>query len=248
MADGRFRRLLTGLDTVEAAYYLHPISGAAFSFEALMLEKERLRASGSRDGTPVELGDRSFLLRPYGTGRGFPLVLENAELTIECGEFNTPSFFVTFRSFALWQRGARALHQELLAWTQSVGLVPVKMELLSRVDFTFDYWLPVVDFDDDNVVSLAAKDGRYRENRSLQTLSGVLAPHAKLRSQIVPSAPVNARETCDHHTRTPATSAPARMSWACLLKRVFDIDIEHCPRCGGRLKIIAAIVDPQVIV
>jgi len=28
---------------------------------------------------------------------------------------------------------------------------------------------------------------------------------------------------------------------------VFEIDIEQCPRCGGRLKIIAAIVDPQVI-
>ena len=33
-----------------------------------------------------------------------------------------------------------------------------------------------------------------------------------------------------------------------MLKRVFDLDIESCPRCGGRLKIIAAIVDPQVIV
>jgi hypothetical protein len=37
------------------------------------------------------------------------------------------------------------------------------------------------------------------------------------------------------------------MSWARLLKRVFDIDIEHCPHCGGRLKIIAAIEDPAVI-
>jgi hypothetical protein len=25
------------------------------------------------------------------------------------------------------------------------------------------------------------------------------------------------------------------MSWARLLKRVFDIDIEHCPNCGGTL-------------
>jgi len=25
-----------------------------------------------------------------------------------------------------------------------------------------------------------------------------------------------------------------------LLKRVFDIDVEHCPQCGGDLKIIAA--------
>ena len=37
------------------------------------------------------------------------------------------------------------------------------------------------------------------------------------------------------------------MSWARLLKRVFDIDVEHCPHCGGTLKIIAAIEDPSVI-
>ena len=37
------------------------------------------------------------------------------------------------------------------------------------------------------------------------------------------------------------------MSWARLLKRVFDIDVEHCPNCGGALKIIAAIEDPPVI-
>ena len=41
---------------------------------------------------------------------------------------------------------------------------------------------------------------------------------------------------------------PARLSWANLLKRFFDIDIEHCPTCGGALKIIAAIEDPPVIV
>ena len=38
------------------------------------------------------------------------------------------------------------------------------------------------------------------------------------------------------------------MGWARLLKRVFDIDLEPCPRCGGALKIIAAIVEPPVIV
>ena len=37
------------------------------------------------------------------------------------------------------------------------------------------------------------------------------------------------------------------MSWAQLLKRVFDIDIEHCPHCGGTMKIIAAILEPAVI-
>ena len=36
--------------------------------------------------------------------------------------------------------------------------------------------------------------------------------------------------------------------WARLLKRVFGIDLEHCPQCGGELKIIAAIEEPAVIV
>ena len=40
-----------------------------------------------------------------------------------------------------------------------------------------------------------------------------------------------------------------RLSWAKLLKRVldFDLDLEHCPNCGGELKIIAAILEQPVI-
>jgi hypothetical protein len=38
------------------------------------------------------------------------------------------------------------------------------------------------------------------------------------------------------------------MSWARLLKRVFDIDLEHCPQCGGGFSIIAVIEEPAVIV
>ena len=33
-----------------------------------------------------------------------------------------------------------------------------------------------------------------------------------------------------------------------LLKRAFDIDLEHCPQCGGDLKISALIEEPAVIV
>ena len=45
-----------------------------------------------------------------------------------------------------------------------------------------------------------------------------------------------------------AHGAPARMSWARLLKRVFEFDLEHCPQCGGEFRIIAAIEEPAVIV
>ena len=38
------------------------------------------------------------------------------------------------------------------------------------------------------------------------------------------------------------------ISWARLLKRVFGFDIETCPHCQGKLKIIAAIEDPPIIV
>jgi ribosomal protein S27E len=72
---------------------------------------------------------------------------------------------------------------------------------------------------------------------------GVLAPNAKLRSAIVPGPAENISE----HAADHAHGAPARMSWARLLKRVFDIDIEHCPQCGAHLKIIAAIEEPAVI-
>jgi hypothetical protein len=63
---------------------------------------------------------------------------------------------------------------------------------------------------------------------------GVLAPNAKLRSQIVPAPLERATETSSEGSR--AQGAPPRMSWARLLKRVFDIAIEHCPNCRRRLE------------
>ena len=37
------------------------------------------------------------------------------------------------------------------------------------------------------------------------------------------------------------------MRWARLSKRVFDLDTDLCPRCGGKLKIIAAIEEIALI-
>jgi len=72
----------------------------------------------------------------------------------------------------------------------------------------------------------------------LTRFHGVLAPHAKNRSKIVP-----------HQEAKPegSNSLRKRMSWAQLLKRVFKIDIALCKRCGGKLKVIAAILKTDVI-
>ncbi len=92
---------------------------------------------------------------------------------------------------------------------------------------------------------LAALVPRPRLN--LIRFHGVLAPNAKLRPQIIPARPVTAHHTADELDGVPHHARSARMSWARLLKRVFDIDVQHCPHCGGNLKIIAAIEEPSVI-
>jgi hypothetical protein len=82
---------------------------------------------------------------------------------------------------------------------------------------------------------------------------GCLAPHAKIRSQIVPKK--NERKEPDSEQQ-PATQrdAPAeskktrRIGWAELLARVFQIDMKHCPSCGSEnFKPIAAILETSVI-
>ena len=37
------------------------------------------------------------------------------------------------------------------------------------------------------------------------------------------------------------------MSWMQRLKRVFAIDIETCPDCGGKLRVIASVEEPGLI-
>ena len=84
---------------------------------------------------------------------------------------------------------------------------------------------------------------------------GVLAPAAKWRSQIVPQPAEDITEeaVCCAGTdgsRNSESSPPSRRpndTWARLLRRVFQIDVLGCPRCGGRLRILAAIRSPEAI-
>ncbi len=63
---------------------------------------------------------------------------------------------------------------------------------------------------------------------------------ASLRTHALATQPAECEAHCAHHR-------PVRLSWAKLLKRVFEIDMEHCTNCGGELKIIATIVEAPVV-
>lgn len=74
---------------------------------------------------------------------------------------------------------------------------------------------------------------------------GVLAPHAKHRDKIVPSPKTVDNEQTDDN-ESPA-STRYRLSFAALLARVFQVDIETCPNCNGQMRIVAALTEPSSI-
>ena len=126
--------------------------------------------------------------------------------------------------------------------TNAAGQVVLKLKTPWR-DGTTHQGTPPLEF----MQRLAALVPRPRLH--LIRFHGVLAPNAKLRALVVPqepeapaqeAKPAECEVNCAHHR-------PVRLSWAKLLKRVFDFDMEHCPNCGAELKIIAAIPEQPVI-
>ena len=76
----------------------------------------------------------------------------------------------------------------------------------------------------------------------LTRFSGVFAPHYKYRALVVPKPPKPTEAPLENNLQPSS-----RIPWARLLKRVFQVDVESCSLCGDKMKIIAAIEDPQVI-
>lgn len=44
-----------------------------------------------------------------------------------------------------------------------------------------------------------------------------------------------------------ADSRPRRLGWAKLLARVFAVDVTLCRTCGGRMRVVAVVTDPDDI-
>jgi hypothetical protein len=80
---------------------------------------------------------------------------------------------------------------------------------------------------------------------NLTRYHGVFAPNHRFRALIVPGK--RGRGGVSGKRQGGAVPRHAAMSWAQRLKRVFGIEIDRCEQCGGAVKIIASIEDPEVI-
>jgi hypothetical protein len=106
-----------------------------------------------------------------------------------------------------------------------------------------------------------------RPHKNLTVYGGVLAPNAKLRSQVVvygsvqlTKAPVAAtrpeEEVLDELPDSesgPAKPQPAvkrprsNYTWAQLMLRTFAMDVLACQHCGGRLRLLGAVMSPKAV-
>ena len=89
-----------------------------------------------------------------------------------------------------------------------------------------------------------------RPRINLVLYHGVLALRATWRAEVVRrQGPVVHGTTSDSATPDPAQSPSDRGSgsrWADLMRRAFGFNVLACPRCGGRLRLIA-LLDESVV-
>jgi hypothetical protein len=79
---------------------------------------------------------------------------------------------------------------------------------------------------------------------------GVFAPRAKLRPLVVPDPPPPPPGATAAHTLTPPPTlrrGRRYIEWAELLRRAFDIDVCACPKCGGRMRMVGLVKDPDEV-
>lgn len=100
-----------------------------------------------------------------------------------------------------------------------------------------------------------------RPQKNLTIYSGALAPNAKLRSRVIafgavpkPTQPSDSPLAAaiggeDSPAKPQPTDKPRRpnYTWADLMRRAFEIDVLACPHCGGRLKLLSAVMRTEAI-
>ena len=95
----------------------------------------------------------------------------------------------------------------------------------------------------DFIARLAALVPRPRAH--LVRYHGLFAPRARHRRLVLPRSSAPPRAGADDDLPDAACIAP--MSWMARLHRVWGIEIDRCPQCGGEVRVIATVTEPGVI-
>lgn len=89
----------------------------------------------------------------------------------------------------------------------------------------------------------------------LTRFHGILAPHSKFRSLVVPAQIVEEEKVEDTSKEKSLVVddnddgvKQKRIAWAKLLSRVFSLDMNSCDHCGGNMRALSAIMKQEVIV
>jgi len=80
--------------------------------------------------------------------------------------------------------------------------------------------------------------------------AGVLASAHKWRARLAPEKPAGQADVAPEQGEKQAEKPKrrgARRLWAELLARTFAIDALRCPKCSGRMKLVAMVTDPKSV-
>ena len=160
--------LLSGIDSLYVSYYLDTAT-CNIDWEELAYLKEKIGRERNRTFGDITLGSERFALMPYGKSP-YSFILSNRYFDVRLGENVKPSCHVQYRSEGLWKFGVDELTGRISTWCRSMDLVPTRPEVVSRIDWSFDYHLPVVDFVPEGFVSRAAKKATWEEHNKVQTI------------------------------------------------------------------------------
>jgi hypothetical protein len=110
-----------------------------------------------------------------------------------------------------------------------------------------------VDLDPLSLLSRLCASCRHRafpvgdhEARHTVRYAGVLGSASKLRSRLLPKRAVPAQAPCVEDVTDVPRRSPYR-PWAELLKRTVGFDVLACPRCEGRMRLLAMVTEPKSV-
>ncbi len=87
-----------------------------------------------------------------------------------------------------------------------------------------------------------------RPHKNLVVYHGVISPHARWRKRVVAYAREPQAAEPVAATATDSTVPPhKRRQWAELMRRAFGYDLLNCGKCGGKMALLACIMQRAVI-